>query len=131
MKILSTLCSNQPKKDYNAIVLLINILMHYQKHYNVLIKRAKDRLLEGYIEKHHIIPKCIGGSDNIENIVALTAEEHYVAHQLLIKIYPNEPKLVYAAKMMTIGAKHNYRNNKLYGWLRRKHATEISKTLTG
>ncbi len=91
--------------------------MNYKKHYELLIYRAKNRLLEGYSENHHIIPKCIGGTNKKENLVKLTPEEHYVAHQLLIKIYPNESKLIYAAKMMTVG---NMRNNKLYGWLRKK-----------
>lgn len=94
--------------------------MDYQKHYNNLINRSKTRILEGYCEKHHIIPRCIDGLDIIENICCLTPEEHYIAHLLLIKIYPNEPKLVYAAKMMTIGSENNCRKNKLYGWLKRK-----------
>jgi len=102
--------------------------MDYQNHYNKLIDRAKNRLLEGYTEKHHIIPRCINGSNNIDNIVVLTPEEHYVAHQLLVKIYPNEPKLIYAAHMMTIvSPDHGYRRNKLYGWLRKCH----SNLLTG
>lgn len=105
--------------------------MNYQKHYNLLIERAKMRILEGYGEKHHILPRCIGGDDSEDNLVLLTAEEHYVAHQLLVKIYPNEPKLVYAAKMMTIN-RHGYRtNNKLYGWLRKKFATARSEAMTG
>lgn len=95
--------------------------MNYQKHYNKLIERARNRLLEGYVENHHIIPRCMNGTNDATNIVALTPEEHYVAHQLLVKIYPNELKLVYAAKMMTIGSLKNCgRNNKLYGWLRTK-----------
>ena len=73
----------------------------------------------GYTEKHHIIPKCIGGNDCKNNLVMLTPEEHYLAHQLLVKIYPNNTKLVFAAKMMSVG--HiGRRRNKLYGWLRRK-----------
>ena len=99
--------------------------MNYQKHYNELINRAKNRLLETYTENHHIIPKCMNGSNDIENIVALTPEEHYVAHQLLVKIYPGNHKLIYAAHMMTIGGSTHLRNNKLYGWLRKKWNEEI------
>jgi hypothetical protein len=93
--------------------------MNYQKHYNNLIDRAKNRVLDGYVEKHHILPKCMGGSNEIENLVALTAEEHFVAHQLLIKIYPDEHKLVYAARMMCLTTQKTKRNNKSYGWLRK------------
>ncbi len=77
--------------------------MNYTKHYNLLIERAKTRHLpkDLYIEHHHIIAKCQGGTDNKENIVKLTAKEHYVAHQLLIKMYPKHYKLVFAANMMS------------------------------
>lgn len=96
--------------------------MDYKKHYNTLIERARIRLLEGYCERHHIIPRCIGGIDDASNIVPLTAEEHYVAHQLLVKIYPNNPKLIYAAHMMTVGNKNHKRApNKLYDGLRKKN----------
>lgn len=94
--------------------------MDYNKHYHTLIQKAKSRVLEGYVEKHHILPKCMGGTDTLDNLVALTPEEHFVAHQLLIKIYPNEPKLIYAAQMMCVKSKKHQRNNKFYGWLKRK-----------
>jgi hypothetical protein len=60
--------------------------MDYSKQYNLLMERAKDRVLEVYSENHHIIPKCLGGSDDKSNMARLTAEEHYVAHQLLTRI---------------------------------------------
>lgn len=96
--------------------------MNYQKHYDLLVNRAKNCLLEGYTERHHIIPRCIGGTDEEINLVLLTPEEHYVAHQLLIKIYPDKLKLIHAAKMMTVGKN---RNNKLYGWLKRKISEDM------
>jgi hypothetical protein len=75
---------------------IINIsFMNYLKIYNNLIEKSKNRILEKYYEKHHIIPKCIGG-DNINNIAKLTAKEHFIAHMLLCKIYPNNGKLLYA-----------------------------------
>lgn len=104
--------------------------MNYKKHYDLLISRAKTRTLDIYTEKHHIIPKCIGGSNNPDNLVKLTPEEHYVAHQLLIKIYPNVDALVYAAKRMTSQSNILQRRNKLYGWLRKKHR-EICRQKTG
>ena len=73
----------------------------------------------------------MGGSDDIKNIAVLTAEEHYVAHQLLVKIYPEVPKLVYAARMMTVSSIKNKRSNKVYGWLKKKWATEHSKRMVG
>ena len=94
--------------------------MDYQKHYEKLIERAKFREIECYVERHHIIPRCLGGSDSKENIVRLTAEEHYVAHQLLHKMHPRNPKLLLAVKMMTVSGGEVIRNNKMFGWIRKK-----------
>jgi hypothetical protein len=101
--------------------------MDYQKHYNTLIERSKARVLEGYVEKHHIIPKCLGGTDDKENLVLLTPEEHFLAHQLLVKIYPDESGLAYAAKMMCVKNPNQIRNNKLYGWLKKQVYLHQSK----
>ena len=101
--------------------------MDYKKHYDLLIKRAKTRQLSCYIERHHIVPKCMGGTDDKSNLVELTPEEHYVAHQLLVKMYPDVDGLVYAASKMTVSSKTVLRNNKLYGWLRRRYQSVCKK----
>lgn len=90
--------------------------MDYQRHYNLLIDRARNRKLKGYVEKHHVVPRCLGGTDQKENLVRLTPEEHYLAHQLLVKMNPGNLKLIYAASMM--GTTRS--SNKLYGWLKRR-----------
>jgi hypothetical protein len=77
--------------------------MDYTKIYNQIIERAQTRKLEGYVEKHHIIPKCMGGLDVKENIVELTAREHFLCHMLLCEIYPQEYKLKHALFLMAIG----------------------------
>lgn len=100
--------------------------MDYQHHYNLLIERARSRLLEGYRELHHIIPRCLGGTDEPNNLVYLTAKEHYVAHQLLVKIHPTEPKLVYAAKMMSANPWGKRGTNRLYGWLRERFISSMT-----
>lgn len=103
--------------------------MDYKKHHDLIVERAKTRILTGYYEKHHIIPRCIGGTDNDDNIVCLTPEEHYLVHQLLTKIYPNEPKLIYASVMMTVGS--GRMNNRRYGWLKKKFSMIQSKARKG
>jgi hypothetical protein len=107
--------------------------MNYQSHYDRLMARAKSRILHGYSERHHVQPKCLGGSDDDSNIVRLTAEEHYVAHLLLVKIYPHSEGLLWASFMMTGGNKNQgeRHNNKIYGWQRRKFAESVSKRMTG
>ena len=102
--------------------------MNYQKIYNNLINRAARRISEGYVEKHHIVPRCLGGTDAKENIVSLYPEEHYLAHLLLCKVNKGNSKLLYAAMNMTSGSMINNgkRNNKAYGWLRRQYAESMS-----
>jgi hypothetical protein len=72
--------------------------MNYTKIYNQLIERAKNRKEERgeYYERHHIIPKCLGGSDDKDNLVKLRAKEHFVAHKLLVEIHPDNGKLIHA-----------------------------------
>lgn len=103
--------------------------MDYKTHYDALIKRAKTRKLNEYVERHHVIPRCMGGTDDKSNLVELTPEEHFVAHQLLVKIYPGVDALVYAASKMTVSSKNVKRNNKLYGWLRRKYQSVCKKRI--
>jgi hypothetical protein len=67
----------------------------YFRWYNSIIEFRKQNTPEGYSEKHHIIPRCIGGSDDSDNLVRLTAREHYICHLLLTKMY-SDNKLKYA-----------------------------------
>lgn len=98
--------------------------MNYIKHYTTLIARSRDRLnFDGYFERHHIVPRCMGGDDNASNIVKLTPNEHYIAHLLLAKIHPTNLKLWSAVVMMKSGI--NGRSNKVYGWIRRNHAKNL------
>lgn len=99
--------------------------MNYQKHYDLLIQRAKSRNKpEGYTEKHHIVPRCMGGTNAYSNIAVLTAEEHFVAHQLLVKIYPNERGLIYGARRLACAGKVG--SNKHYAWIRKRFAIQAS-----
>jgi len=94
--------------------------MDYQKIYTNIVRRGQSRILEGYSEKHHIVPRCMGGSDDVTNLVSLTPEEHYLCHLLLVKIYPNNMRIIRAAMFMTSSNNNVKRNNKAYGWLRRQ-----------
>lgn len=75
--------------------------MDYQRIYNQLVERAQSRILEGYKEKHHILPKCMGGNNSKENLVELTAREHFLFHVLLCEIYPKNIKLYQALWLMS------------------------------
>ena len=62
----------------------------YTKVYYQIIDRALTRPYkkvknDGY-QKHHIIPKSIGGADSADNLIILNYKEHRVCHCLLIKM---------------------------------------------
>ena len=100
--------------------------MNYKNIYDNLIEKAQNRTLSEQYEVHHILPRCMGGTNDPVNLVKLTPEEHYVAHQLLTKIHPNHNGLIHAAMMMCVGRP----SNKRYGWLR-KQSRVIAKQRTG
>ena len=100
--------------------------MDYRAHYDRLIARARSRTLDGYTEIHHILPKSMGGDDNMTNLVKLTPEEHLVAHLLLYKIHTNSQTLYAAIRM------HNrVKNNKQYGYLRRQFSNFMQQRMSG
>jgi len=115
------------------MVMLINRRMNYQAIYNKLILQAQERCLfpEVYRERHHIVPRCMGGTDDKSNLVELTGEEHFVAHQLLAKIHPKNHKLMWAMRLMTASRKGQIRNNKEYGWIKKRIAQYLRETRTG
>jgi hypothetical protein len=58
----------------------------YLRWYQSIVLTAQKRVLTGYVEKHHIVPRSLGGTDSASNIVSLTAREHFVCHMLLTRI---------------------------------------------
>ncbi len=62
--------------------------MNYFRVYDQLMSRAGGRSISGYSESHHIIPRCLGGTDEAKNLVRLSAREHFIAHRLLTRMYP-------------------------------------------
>ena len=78
--------------------------MNWLQVYDSLIENAKKRtnLSSSGFEHHHIIPKCLNGSDDPSNIVSLTLREHFIAHKLLVLIYPENKQLKQALWIITI-----------------------------
>lgn len=78
--------------------------MNYQTVYNSIIYNAKNmsrfKTDKTYYEIHHILPRCLMGSDEESNLVLLTAKEHFICHKLLTKIHPKNNSLRHAYWMM-------------------------------
>ena len=79
-----------------------NTMNKYNRWYNQIIKQAQNRVIEGYTEQHHIQPRSLGGIDTPDNLVELTAREHFICHWLLVKMTTGEDryKMLNALRMM-------------------------------
>lgn len=109
----------------------------YTNWYYSLVNQAKIRNIDlEYSEKHHIIPKCLGGSSNKDNLVKFTAREHFVAHLLLTRMLngPAKRKMIFALFRMTSGNNKQQRynlNNRSYEIIKKKMREEIKAQNAG
>jgi len=110
----------------------------YSKTYFAITSNAKQRITEGYTELHHIIPQSMGGSNDKENLVELTAREHFICHWLLIKMTEGKDrsKMLYALNGMKAENRYQQRYNtkitaRVYETYRIEHAENHSKTMKG
>jgi hypothetical protein len=110
----------------------------YTTWYHNIITKANQRVNQsGYFEKHHIVPKSLGGSNDKSNLVNLTPKEHFICHMLLPKMTEgnSKSKMIRAAWMIaTMGNKYQNRikiKSKKYCLLKEewvKHNKGIPKT---
>jgi hypothetical protein len=110
----------------------------YSKIYFDITNNAKQRITEGYTELHHIIPQSLGGSNDKENLVELTAREHFICHWLLIKMTEGEDrsKMLYALQGMKAENRFQQRYHtkitaRVYEKYRIEHADNHSKKMKG
>ena len=86
---------------------MVLTIMNYQRIHDQIIERAKseNRQKGGdvYYERHHIIPSSFGGSNKKENLVLLTAREHFIVHKLLCEIYPDNKYALKGYYLMAAG----------------------------
>ena len=102
---------------------------------NILETRGRFNCGEEYHECHHIVPKCMGGTNDEENLIDLFAREHFEAHRLLSLENPENDSLTYAWWMMAHTNNANQRDYEITAEEyeeARKHASEtIRKMQTG
>ena len=104
----------------------------YYKWYKKLTSK-QDIRLDCYTEKHHIIPRSMGGKDTKENLVVLTAREHYIAHLLLTKITKgaNKKKMSFALWNMVNRDNGKRTSSRMYAIIRENHSMFLSESLSG
>lgn len=83
-------------------------------YFNIITSRQNSQLDSSvYYEKHHIIPRSLGGSNIKDNLVYLTFREHFIIHWLLTKMCENRKdqiKMKHAFGFMVYGKRKEYHN---------------------
>lgn len=76
---------------------MIFIENKYTSTYSSIVNKAKNENRKKhngvYYESHHIIPKCLGGTNDRTNLVLLTAREHFICHLLLTKMVTGQAQI--------------------------------------
>lgn len=108
--------------------------MNYEKNYYDYVNYVKGlNRFKGdgnYYERHHIKPRSLGGDDSEENLVLLTAREHFLAHYLLCKFTKGKDKkkmiwafhrLCYSDSSRHARKENNFKmSSRLYEYLRKE-----------
>lgn len=96
---------------------------HYLNRYLKFIDALKNQSIDGYSEKHHIIPKSMGGTDAKDNLISLTGRQHYIAHWMLWKALGGIAGRSFF--MMSNFGKYGKVNSKTYGLARADYSEQV------
>lgn len=108
----------------------------YTKWYFSIIENAKLKNNHtGYMERHHITPKSFGGNNTKNNLVYLTAREHFVCHLLLTKMTngENRYKMLHAFMLMKgqNDQQNRYMNSKIFNSIKKEFGEMIRNKKLG
>lgn len=80
---------------------------------NIIKTRGRFACGDEYHERHHVIPKCLGGTNKKDNLIDLYAKEHYIAHKLLAEEHPDNIGLVRAFNALSHFKNSDHKRYKL------------------
>jgi hypothetical protein len=103
----------------------------YRKWYNNIVSSAKNRVVEGYTERHHIVPRSLGGTDDVSNLVRLSAREHFICHLLLTKFTLGHDKQLMNFALGKFIQNSPLQQRTFNSWEYNKIRESISKARTG
>jgi len=117
--------------------MLQNMPIPYSMHYLVRYMKFIDSIDNNRIsikETHHILPKCLGGSDDSNNLINLTPRQHFIAHWILWKAYKTK-ELTFAFFAMNNqnnkNQKRNFRkSSRIYEAVKAEFQENIKKSST-
>lgn len=95
---------------------------HFFNRYLKFVNYCRNTSKDGYTEKHHIIPKSMGGLNTSDNLIELTGREHFIAHVLLWKSYRNKQTNFALWSMRMNDKRMNKFSSKTYETLKIEHS---------
>ena len=106
-----------PTLSLEGATAMIFIDNKYTRKYYQIIDRAKFRNLSKnlYTEKHHIIPKSLNGSNDKDNLIILTAKEHFICHLLLTKMVEGNYKRLMSYALWGMVNQNNNNQKRITG----------------
>lgn len=107
--------------------------MNYARLYKQIIDNRLNTPYGGYTEKHHIIPVCLGGTNSKDNLVRLTAREHFICHWILVKMHKSDKyayhKLIRAFNMMCNSTSKLQERHKVHSRVFSFYREDLSKAM--
>ena len=102
---------------------------HHYNRYTRFIGSLHGQSVDGYAEVHHIVPRSLGGSDDADNLIRLTARQHYVAHWMLSRALGGSAARAFF--MMSNFGRYGKVNSTTYGIARQEYAELASVQMKG
>ena len=96
---------------------------HHLARYNNFISALKGQVVEGYSEKHHIVPRSHGGTNKKDNLIALTPRQHFIAHRMLWKAYGGS--MARAFFLMSKATRYGKLGSKTYAMAREEYSKQV------
>lgn len=100
---------------------------HHYNRYQRFIGSLRGQSVDGYGEVHHIVPRSLGGSDDADNLIRLTARQHYIAHWMLARALGGSAARAFF--MMSNFGKYGQVNSTTYQIARKEYADRVSEQL--
>lgn len=102
---------------------------HHYNRYTRFIGSLRGQSVDGYAEVHHIVPRSLGGSDDADNLIRLTARQHYVAHWMLARALGGSAARAFF--MMSNFGRYGHVNSTTYAIARQEYAKIAAIQMTG
>lgn len=100
---------------------------HQYARYQRFIESLRTQFIDGYTEVHHIIPRSMGGADTADNLIRLTARQHFIAHWMLARAFGGSAARAFF--MMSNFGKYGRVGSKTYEIARREYSELVSEQM--